>query len=374
MSNGTRRGFDSYPTFLKLGLYNELGVALYNAEAEQIPVGATISSSEISGGIGKISKYYLPIVRAEESSSAASSTIPGAPVVPAEIIAERIARRERLRNNNNNTTITTITNGGAAHSKCERNETIEALVRSNGTRCILYLVAHDSDSEHAARKFSHCRESWMQPVRINSTVFFESVLYRDVFPPYQQEWENVDYVVTATYKTVGKQLHYNKYTQSLDLIYESLRIARDGQYDIVPFLRSGSGTMSFCTYFHGKQFKAAWDALLMELGYTLPLIRSLYEIKSFYRNIYVIKPKILKELMGFMSRAMQIATNNPTVRALLQVDSKYKEGSEEVAMRIFGTKYYQLHPFIFERLPSFYLHASNAKICAATAGPCPYNS
>ncbi len=47
-------------------------------------------------------------------------------------------------------------------------------------------------------------------MRINSSVFFESVVYRDVFPPYQKEWEDLDYVVTATYKTVAKQLRSRK--------------------------------------------------------------------------------------------------------------------------------------------------------------------
>lgn len=372
MSHGTRRGFDSYPTFLNLGFHNELGVSLYNNEVEQIPVGPTITADEVKEGVGKISPLFAPVVSADSSTS--GSFLPTA--VSAEVVQARIKHRQRLRHQSLNSTSSggtgTSTKGG--QGKCEVNEALEAMVRAPGTRSILYLVAHDTDSEHLARKFSSCKESWIQPVRINSSVFFESVIYRDVFPPYQKEWEDLDYVITATYKTVAKQLQYNKYTQSLDLIQDSLRIAREGDYDIVPFLRSGSGTMSFCLYHHGKPFRAAWDALLVELGYSLAVIRSLDEMKSFYRNIFIIKPKVLKELMVFMSKAMHIVATNPAVRELFQVDSKYKEGSEEVSMRIFGTKYYQLHPFIFERLPSFFLHAKNAKICAATAGPCPYNS
>ena len=43
-------------------------------------------------------------------------------------------------------------------------------------------------------------------------------------------------------------------------------------------------------------------------------------------------------------------------------------------MRIFGTKYYQLFPFIFERLPSFFIYVNNYKICSSNTGPCKYNS
>ncbi len=53
------------------------------------------------------------------------------------------------------------------------------------------------------------KESWIQPVRIQSTVFFESVLYRDYFSPYRKEWEAYDYVITATYKTVGRTYHHH---------------------------------------------------------------------------------------------------------------------------------------------------------------------
>ena len=372
-----KRGFDSYDTFLQLGFHNNLGISLYASETDQIPTGDTITMKEImnnnnissssSDARTLIAPYYQPIVSIKSNSMKDFKMISP---LSEEVLKERKEKRKQQIFNQNNSP-------DGVHSnphKCEINTTLENLVHTNGTKCILYLVAHDSQSEHLARKFSACKESWIQPVHINSTVFFESIIYRDIFPLYQKEWELYDYVATATYKTVAKQLHYNKFTQNLDLIYNSLLIAKSGNYDIVPFLRSGSGTMSFCLYFHGKQFRTAWDALLLELGYTIEIIRSHDEMKSFYRNIFIIKPKILKELMGFMSRAMHIATTNPMVKELLQVDSQYKEGSEEVSLRIFGTKYYQLHPFIFERLPSFYLHASGANICAATDGPCPYNS
>jgi hypothetical protein len=369
--NGTKRGFDSYDTFLKLGFYNELGVSLYNNEVEQIPTGPTITAAEVSQA-AVIAKNYQPVV----SEASKFGDVKMAAPLSEDVLRERLQRRKHYRNAllGGNSSANASSGGGGRTAKCEVNETLEALVVSPGTRCVLYLVAHDNESEHLARKFSACKENWIHPVRVNSTVFFESVIYSDIFPAYQKEWENLDYVATGTYKTVAKQLHYNKFNQGLDVIQSSLQVAHDGDYDIVPFLRSGSGTMSFCLYFHGKPFKAAWDALLLELGYSLAVIRSLDEMKSFYRNIFIIKPKVLKELMLFMARAMHVATHNSAVRALLEVDARYKEGSEEVAMRIFGTKYYQLHPFIFERLPSFFLHASNAKICAATAGPCPYNS
>ena len=58
------------------------------------------------------------------------------------------------------------------------------------------------------------QESWVRAVRISSTVFFESIVYREVFPRLLSEWTQMDFVITGTYKTVAKQLHYNSFTQS----------------------------------------------------------------------------------------------------------------------------------------------------------------
>ncbi len=54
---------------------------------------------------------------------------------------------------------------------------------------------------------------------------------------------------------------------------------------------------------------------------------------------------------------MDIINTNHTLAALYQQGSKYRGGTEEVTMRNFGTKYYQLYPFVFERLvPAIYYH------------------
>ena len=55
------------------------------------------------------------------------------------------------------------------------------------------------------------------------------------------------------------------------------------------------------------------------------MIRSLDEVKPFYRNIFIIRPAALVKLMQFMDRAMYVAENNLKVKELLQKDAKYKE-------------------------------------------------
>jgi hypothetical protein len=76
-----------------------------------------------------------------------------------------------------------------------------------------------------------------------------------------------------------------------------------------------------------------------------------------------------------MKKAIFIAENNIEIKNLLSKNSFYKEGSKEVSLKIFGTEYYQLFPFVFERLPSFFLHSLlNVSICQFNYGPCKYNT
>jgi hypothetical protein len=243
---------------------------------------------------------------------------------------------------------------------------------------VLYLISHDDASEAMTKSFAACKGDWIKVVRLNGTKFFESSMYRDILPQRRAEWADrskVDYVITATYKTVSKQLHYNKFTQDLAMIKELLKAARDGDWDIIPFLRSGSGNMSFSSYHHGKGFRQCWDAILKAIGFSNDSIRALDEHKPFYRNIFIIRPAALEMLVDRMCAAMSIAVNDPIVAELLQQDSKYKEGSVEVAQRMFGTSHYQMHPFIFERLPSFFLQVNGSKICHYPHdGPCKYNT
>jgi len=176
--NGTKRGFDSYDTFLQLGFYNELGFNLYASEIDKIPTGSTISKTDIKmvGTEQSIIKNYELLAYLKAARNKRSSTL-GIPAESMESIRERQAKRLRMRN---------VTRSSYNKDKCERNETLETIVHTNGSLSILYLISHDNSSEHLAKKFAYCKESWIQPVRIQSTVFFESVMYRDYFAPYQK--------------------------------------------------------------------------------------------------------------------------------------------------------------------------------------------
>ncbi len=56
-----------------------------------------------------------------------------------------------------------------------------------------------------------------------------------------------------------------------------------------------------------------------------------------------------------MVQAMETVLNDKALNILYQENSGYAGGTREIAQRVFGTDYYQLHPFVFERLaPAIY--------------------
>jgi hypothetical protein len=42
------------------------------------------------------------------------------------------------------------------------------------------------------------QEKWVKSVRIPNTVFFESIIYREIFPKLRSEWETLDFVITGS--------------------------------------------------------------------------------------------------------------------------------------------------------------------------------
>lgn len=356
---GKKRGFSSYEVFLEMGFTNLLALNIKPNELNQIPDGPLFTQEDVNVNAG----------HAHENSSVSVSVLPLINIYT-DKVHHIIVNSSHANANTSNSLNSHHVNHRKHHNLCNTfKHEIDTLVMQNTTKSILYLISHDNSSNYIANKFAFCHEKWIYVVNINSTIFFESIIYEDLLPSSQHIWENYNYVITATYKSVtmkGQTLH------AIKALLEHVSVRND--YDVIPFLRSGSKNMEFCLYFHKNTFKVAWDSILKELGYYEGEIRKYDDMKVFYRNIYIIKPNILKQLIVFMNKAIFIAKTNANIAQLLAQDSHYKEGSVEVARKVFGTDYYQLYPFVFERLPSFFLHSINASICHDVSGPCQYNT
>jgi len=255
---------------------------------------------------------------------------------------------------------------------CDVDNELDNIVTNKDTSTLLFIYSHDDKSQKKSNKFIRCKTHWMKNVRIRNSKFFESIIYDDYYEIYKQ-WKNVKYIITATYKTVNN-LPLLDYKQDLNLIKNMLKVAIKDDYDIVPFIRAKDPILKFAVKHHGEGFKKAWYGILQAMGYSYNTIEALDDITPFYRNIFIIKAGVLRKLQKFMNKAINITMNDPKIESLMSADAEYEEGNPKVALNVFGTTYYQLHPFVFERLPSFFIHVNKFKICSVESLSCQYNN
>jgi len=218
---------------------------------------------------------------------------------------------------------------------------------------LLYIICHDEKSQEIARKWSKCMP-WSRVVVVPSTVYFESAAYATVFPSLSHEWRGLDYVGVATYKSL-------KFL-SLEKLKMSLELAMYRPYDVVPLYGTGEFLLAQAMAGHTEGFQLVWDTLLTTLGHSVASIRSVDCIEVFLRNTFVISPQWFARLGDFMNKSMQAVEQSAQLRSVLEQDAHYREGKPAVARRVFHQDFYHWHPFIFERLPVFYLAVSGAAI------------
>ena len=235
---------------------------------------------------------------------------------------------------------------------CDKDDELEALVTTSPTRTMHFIISHDDGSSRVADAYGKCRD-WIYNVKFGASKFFESEIYNYLLerPKILLQY---DYIMISTYKTIEMVASELK---------AYLKHARLESYDCIPFLRSHAGFTDQFRYRHGAAMIKAWDLLLQKLGYSLAVIREFDNLKPFYRSTFLIKPDVLLKLSAMMQNAMLLTNKDKVLRNAFSRDARYVNGSEEQAMKSFGTRYYQYHPFIFERLPVFFLYLLNAKVC-----------
>jgi hypothetical protein len=318
--DGKKRGFPNWETFTKMGFEANMAFIPDAQVVNMIPDGVGFSTDHLENLDAIISKRYI---------------------------------HPSMHKNND---------------PCEPNHELDRMITEEGYKSVMYIIAHNDDSKKIAHKYADCRDTWVHVTQINSTPFFETIMYRDVLAPRLAEWQDRDYIITGTYKSMEQK------GETVEEIARLLAVAKRGNWDIIPFLRSGAKNMEFSLYFHRQPFKTAWDMLLKKLGYSEERIRAQDDMKGFFRNVFIIRPAVLKKLTEFMEKAILLGTTDTELVKVLSADSSYKEGTAEVALKIFNTTHYQLYPFVYERLPAFFMHAEGYKICHDKAGECQYNT
>jgi len=202
-------------------------------------------------------------------------------------------------------------------------------------------------------------------VKLNPSPFMESSIYPILKHNFLKDWENEDYVGIVTYSVLDKLSKFKK--QRIDIDWMTIvKQATEHNVDVIgifclEFKRGQDSDLSLiesAVFHHGLNFYRAWRALLLELGYTEEMIDENTDKAGFFCNWTLSKPEFLKEYIDFVEKAMHIVNTNPKINELFFKNSHYGKGNttDEQKMALFGRNYYTVHPFIFERILSFYLY------------------
>jgi hypothetical protein len=248
---------------------------------------------------------------------------------------------------------------------------LRTLIHRPGYRTHSFIFYHNKTTEYIVKRFAACLGDWVTPTFIPTTKFFESYVYVDTFSKLSPKFlSQYNYILTGTYKNIIQDHGYH-----FDFVHHFSSSYLENHLHLAYNNRSQCDTLPleyhpmFYMYrsikvFHKSQGLKAWSTLLTAMGYKFSVLAKSFQQLAFYRNVYLTKSEFLLPVAENMKTAIELVErNHMNLSSLFSEDSHYTSGSIDVALRVFNTTYYQLHPFIFERFVNFCFARNNARIC-----------
>lgn len=240
----------------------------------------------------------------------------------------------------------------------------------------LYVLCHNKSSQKKAEElceiwngtFNHEEMKFhATPLLLLPSPFMESSCYPLLLSDeYQNDWMAHDYVGVVTYSILEKLAMFSQgriSTLNWTSVMQAITQENLSVVGIlgVNYIRRGGARLSIIegsVFQHGLNFYRAWKSLLTSSGFCEADIDRYYLTSCIACNWWIVKPTIFQEYCHFIKRQISIINHNNFLQKLFMLNSHYgdKNTTSEEKMRLFGiTEYYPLHPFVFERLLSFYL-------------------
>lgn len=200
-----------------------------------------------------------------------------------------------------------------------------------------------------------------QPILVPKSPFLESGTYLTLLECIQ-DWENEDYVGLVTYSIIEKLSQFLKKEMRLQwyhILIECYKKNLDavGLFGLI-FSRSNKkiSLLEGSVFQHGFNFYNAWRGILQSLGYDQEKIDE-YDELGFFCNWWFAKPLLFREYVIFILKAIRHVNEDPYLSEIFSRDAHYGTGTitEAKRLELFKKPYYTIHPFVFERLLSFFL-------------------
>lgn len=241
---------------------------------------------------------------------------------------------------------------------------------------LVYVICHDEKSNNIAQE--EIKKQFISDVTFkiiqvsNTNPLFESqiFLYLD---DHKDEWMNKKYVGIISYsfwsKTVKTDIDLSK---SLGVLKES------DDVDVLPlfnlqFVKRVSGIKFVPSTFYESVgiLHGSNAVLLLHKICNVTMGMKDEEIKRvcdksvpFMCNWWFAKPYCMKKYIEFFNQSYKFVQKNAFAKELIESHALYQDEkiSEDQMMKIFNKPYYNMYPFIFERLPIIFFNYKNAKI------------
>ena len=210
-------------------------------------------------------------------------------------------------------------------------------------KIIIYVLCFDDVSEKKARR-DFGTYTWARPLRIETTMWLEGVMYESWLMEHESEWAASDYVGTIAYSIFNKIPKFDLRS----LIHE---IAKS---DIFAFnMPDNANLLQHST---GPHFRALWINMLTQMGFSEEDAID-PTIKPFYCNYWIARPEIMRTYCDFYRRA-QRALQESLLQVELWSDTGYfnSYSNPEWCRKRFGVPHYPHHTFLAERLPCIFAH------------------
>lgn len=225
----------------------------------------------------------------------------------------------------------------------------------------IFIICHDDESEKIAKTYH-----FGTPIRIsNENKYFETQVFRKL-EEIKDTWINSKWVGILTY-SCHKRLGWD----FINHIPEFLRNYQDKAIDVIPLFNLNfekPRVQRPVPFFESVGFQMGSSCflgiyiMLKELGYSDCQILD-KEIKGFFSNWWICRPNWMLRYIEFSNKCICIAESNDVVKNCLTSDGYYAGNvNPEQLEKIFGQPIYEMTPFLFERLPSFFFGMEKAKI------------
>ena len=224
-------------------------------------------------------------------------------------------------------------------------------------KLVVYVLCYDDKSTLSATE-EYAGYPWARVVTLPdhpaTGKYMEGGMFLSTLRELRNEWHDADFVGTLSWKASEKI--------DVSLVGKVAELAKES--DVIALLPAGDLMIAQAVQCHPR-FLEVWVPLLVSMGYDVGDTVST-DIPSFFCNYWLATPCWMDRFLDFYGKAAGAMDTLPSIQGSLWSDSFY--GSHlprERLEKVFGRPYVTYHPFIGERLASFFFWKEGAGLAKA---------